>query len=960
MNKLFLFFSFLILIPTIMPLEIGDSDTSIGGVVIEIPEIIPFNNNTDAVNFSTTADFWDLLDTPADIDHNLLNNLEWGNSGHTIDIEFDFNNNNFINVQNATITDRLFLKDSEHFIKIGADEEFGGISNDTFWFDHKDINPEGTIIFLISSNKTNSDISAVTLFSQIGRNNSAGLLGNSWMVLLNNITNNLTTYSDCFLIANELNGMLKIQCDSSDTGADFLVQDDIQSFGTMFADGGIRAETLVDFVMNGRDVNIQNGSLHIFSPVDFVSGVVEDEKVTTFQEFFLGGLGAFINLQDDNGNWFATTNVFCDDGDCAESIGISGVGNIIIEANISTTNIDGTSLNFVYSLVNMLGANSFIVTADNNVGSGEVTLLIDSTNNVILSSQSIAMPSSMWDQPKVSIRFECDVTNTNRECYVDTISVNGSAIATTLTNQSGFNSEICFSDGVRGLNGACNVGIFFNASQNIVFPQGAWNFSEVSIGGIDHSALTNLEFGSSGHTFASSGQQINFGSYNFNGSGDFNTTGVGKFNNLFLPGTEITGDTNVIKIMENRIQVGRGDGAEVEFFADTSSNDGLLTYNNVNGWDTQNDDLDVGAGGLKGTLLTIGNINITGFTIDSAIGIISFGSSVLTGIATLTATSTISTSGSIRGGAGTASNPSVTTNEPDEGLFNFATNQLGISAGGKGIIHLNDRDFELYDSNNGVTDMKLNFYRSRGTIVSPTPLVNGDGTGSILWRGVTTGTTYRANVLFECFVNDSNWDDSNRGSRCIWQTVVNGSSGTFVTGIEMDSSQRIRMLPVYEDVISSNVRDLQIDDKGQLGYVPSSSKYKENIVNATNTSWVLEPQAINFNYIGQGETKLGFDSDDVAKYNPEAVYWKIGYDEVCVDKTEEVGYPDPKNESEEIIVEEVMGQECFKSNPQRTNITEGVPYEYFIPGLQDQIKILKRENILMKQSLCNLGEIQWC
>lgn len=463
---------------------------------------------------------------PGDIEHNDLDNLLWSIAGHTIDTTFDFNNNNFINVENGTILDRLFFINSDHWIKRGA-EGFGGIATNAFSFQHKNEHAAGTITFIVTANKSNSDTDAVSIMSQVGRNNSAGVLGNSWMVIPNNLTSNLTTFSDCFLVADALGETLRVQCDTGDTGADLIVHDDGQFFGTVFADEGIRAETLASFLMNGNDFQIQNGSLHIFTPVTFISGVNEGDNIFKFQESFVGGLGTFINIQVDTGNWFATTDVLCDDGDCANTVGLSGAGDIIMEANISTTNIENASLQFVYSLVNMLGANDFTVTANNNVGSGEVNLFTDSTNNVDKSSQSVALPSSMWDQSNVGIRFNCDVTQTNRECYVDTVSVNGSAIATTATEQSGFNSEICFSSGTRDAGGNCLVGVLFNASQNTIFPQGNWNFTDVSIGGVDHSATTNLEWASAGHTFTSTDQVMDIGSYNFSTTGGIQV-GIGS------------------------------------------------------------------------------------------------------------------------------------------------------------------------------------------------------------------------------------------------------------------------------------------------------------------------------------------------------------------------------------------------------------------------------------------------
>ncbi len=478
--------------------------------------------------------------------------------------EFDFLNNSINNIDNATILNSIFFDDVDHFLKRGAEDMFGGISEETFWFGHEEEREEGTITFLVSANKTNSDIDAVNIMSQVGRNNSAGVLGNSWMILPNNLTSNLTIFSNCFLVANELNKTLRVSCDTGDSGADFIVQDSIQAFGEVFADGGIRAETLVDFVMNGRAVTIQNGSLHIFTPVTFETGVTQGEDITTFAEDFVGDLGSFTNLQVDVGNWFATSSVFCADGDCAESIGISGVGNIIMEANISTININSTTLNFVYSLVNMLGANSFSVTANNNVGSGEVTLLTDSTTNVALSSQSIEMPSTMWDQPKVSIRYECDVTNTNRQCFVDTISVNGSAIATTLTNQSGFNSEFRLGAGtLRGDGSGRSIfDIFWNDSIKTLELPGNVSFESVTEVDINITgsitlfgeAITNWDNVSNfdDNVLLRDGSRALTGNWDA-GSFDITTTGIINANTLI--GTSVLTSTIANIANDNRIDV---------------------------------------------------------------------------------------------------------------------------------------------------------------------------------------------------------------------------------------------------------------------------------------------------------------------------------------------------------------------------------------------------------------------
>lgn len=487
--KILLFF--LILIPlSSSAVNIIDSSTNpvneqtLQGVsILDIREI--FNNNTAFVNESANwvtpslgvlgdanATQFDNINNVLNIDESWVDSLWCRLTGCTMTGDIDMNSNSIQNV------DIIFLDDSDHLFKVGADS-FDGLSTEAFSLQHSEERGAGTITFIVSFNKTNSDTDGINIMAQAGLNNSGGYLGNSWMIAPNNLTNNLTKLSNCFFVINETGSTARIACDTDDTGADFFVQDDIQSGGTMFADGGIRAETLVDFIMNGQDVNIQNGSLHIFTPVTFEKGVVQGNEVTTFIEDFTGGLGSFTNLQTDLGNWFPTANILCDDGDCANALGISGVGNIIMEANISTVNINSTSLNFIYSLVNILGANDFEVTVNNNVGSGEVSIFTDSTNNVVLSSQSIALPASMSNQPKVSIRFNCDVTNANRDCFVDTISVNGTAIATTLTNVSSFDSVIKFGDGILAADGFPQRGIIYNASGDIIIIRGNATFENI-------------------------------------------------------------------------------------------------------------------------------------------------------------------------------------------------------------------------------------------------------------------------------------------------------------------------------------------------------------------------------------------------------------------------------------------------------------------------------------------------
>ena len=100
LSKPFLFFSFFFFLVSSI------------SFVTALSVNIPISTNYTAVNtnhsatadYSTTSgssNFWDALDTPADIDHNLLNNLAWSVAGHTIDSNVDFDGNDLLNVDEA-------------------------------------------------------------------------------------------------------------------------------------------------------------------------------------------------------------------------------------------------------------------------------------------------------------------------------------------------------------------------------------------------------------------------------------------------------------------------------------------------------------------------------------------------------------------------------------------------------------------------------------------------------------------------------------------------------------------------------------------------------------------------------------------------------------------------------------------------------------------------------------------
>ena len=73
------------------------------------PTIIAATLNVNHSETSNSSDFWDDLDDPTDIDHALLNNLEWSVAGHTIDTNVDMDDNDILNIDQAYFGGGLYI-----------------------------------------------------------------------------------------------------------------------------------------------------------------------------------------------------------------------------------------------------------------------------------------------------------------------------------------------------------------------------------------------------------------------------------------------------------------------------------------------------------------------------------------------------------------------------------------------------------------------------------------------------------------------------------------------------------------------------------------------------------------------------------------------------------------------------------------------------------------------------------
>lgn len=383
----------------------------------------------------------------------------------------------------------FFDFDEDHFVRVNKDpQQFNGIAENATWFGHKNPRPEGEVTYLFTvENKTKFWLTAEKNNSVAGISNSVMILPDYWgeenfttggIVNMTDLTDYPTlcaTFSSVFFVGSDV---CRSFADTRSQGLPLLATGQLEVWLQTFLHNGILARGDAVFSLNDNDFNIFDGSLLIQDPVTFQEGFDEGDQVTILTESFTGGLGAFTNLQTDAGNWFANLDAQCGDGECANANGISGTGTIFMQTNFSTFNLNETQVKFVYSLQTVVGGNTFNVYANNNSGSGDVLIFSDSGTELLI-EEIIDLSTDFENISIVSLEFECDVTNFNRECFVDNILVNATAAANTLANVSSFDSVINFGDGDVLGDGFPARGIFYEAENDTIFIRGEAVFETI-------------------------------------------------------------------------------------------------------------------------------------------------------------------------------------------------------------------------------------------------------------------------------------------------------------------------------------------------------------------------------------------------------------------------------------------------------------------------------------------------
>ncbi len=449
-----------------------------------------------------------------------------------------------ITATNQIITPRVrFRPSNRSYIKLGDIEDWGG-SSEAFVFGNNEPDVmKGDIVFLLYAQEN-----LTGLVLQSGLNNSAGIWGNSMMIMpndmaLNFFSKNLTNASNCLKVYSKFNKTPFFNCDTKGYGATLLVHGGIDVWRQLRVREGLIGSGTFDFNLKGNDAAFFGGTIHNQIPVNFTTGFNESQERNTINEGFDGILGIFVNDVTNNLDWFVTPQTqpvnLCDDEQCAKAIG--GLGDVIMNTTFSTLNLNDTTLNFVYSLVGLIGADSFTVETNNNSGTGWEIQLDDGGTDT-LNSQVIELGSDYWDASSVSIRVTCGATKSDRDCYIDSVRVNGTQTITTTEDQTGFDLELCAADCSRGTDGRPTRALIYSAADDKWLFNGNVNFTGTVVGGaVSGSGSANTIPKWSGSTTLIDSNIIDDGSTISLGSrtkvdGDLNVTG-----NLNVTGTAYLG-----------------------------------------------------------------------------------------------------------------------------------------------------------------------------------------------------------------------------------------------------------------------------------------------------------------------------------------------------------------------------------------------------------------------------------
>lgn len=368
---------------------------------------------------------------------------------------------------------------------------------------------------------------------------AAGYWRNSMIIGTDQGSTNASFLNNGLLYVVGLGNIPRVDFNTTQTGSDLYVQDDIQLNGTLFPESGI--ESRGKFVHIGPDFTSTSDfietSLHPQIEVNFTSGFNISQNREVLDARFLGSISPFENQDVNPEIWFVTSSALCDIDTCANADGTSGSSDITMSTNVSTLDLNETELSWTDSLVNLIGADEFRVETNNFTGSGWEIQFTD-TGSVVTEFNSITLGVDYWNVSTVGVRFVCDVSQLGRSCFVDNVVLNGSQTVATNATAFGVFSQICFGENEPDpTTGICSRGIYYDPSEDKTFISGPFNVTDGGGGGSGISGTAN-------RILVITGDGTTGGNSNLNDDGSLITSDVS-----FL----ITGNLNVTERINTNV-----------------------------------------------------------------------------------------------------------------------------------------------------------------------------------------------------------------------------------------------------------------------------------------------------------------------------------------------------------------------------------------------------------------------
>lgn len=184
------------------------------------------------------------------------------------------------------------------------------------------------------------------------------------------------------------------------------------------------------------------------------------------------------------------------------------------------------------------------------------------------------------------------------------------------------------------------------------------------------------------------------------------------------------------------------------------------------------------------------------------------------------------------------------------GLYNIGSSTMTVKT-----YHANTgKSFAVYDDA-GVEELTFGhngaygFWSANGAVI-----IRGKQTGGYI--GFGTGDP-----------NSVRWRIKSDGD------FTPGADNTYDIGENGRTVGYIYSLGTYNYGMTSG-RNMYINSNGRFGYLTSALKYKENIIDIEDTSWIYDLRPVAFNAIGKTEHEVGFIAEEVEQINDDYTFYE--------------------------------------------------------------------------------------